>query len=391
MKTYLISPQAPLMFRDGRNFSADASVAETLAFPRPSTLAGAIRTAWAESQKNFDYPQQALALLNENVQGPLLVEMNSNENKALFPAPADALCLQDNQGEKQICRLKPGKTTAATEGTDLPHDELMPVFLTSDNKQKPAKNAPAYWYTDQFLEWLADDDTPPHPAKNCGVPALPVEIRTHVAIDPETQSNKTAYLFQTAGIDFSQRQQQNETDIAYKTNQYGWQAARYGLLLRFSKDIPDTLRTIGGEARLGKINKTENDWPQPSEKLIAALTNAKHFRLHLITPAIFANGYLPDFIDVKTLHGTIESCQLDVTLRAAAIPRWQAGTSWDMLAGQRGKGMRKVQRLVPAGAVYWFEINNGDAKNLINLWLTSISDERKNDGYGLVVPGIWKK
>ena len=44
MKLWKINPRDPLIFRDGRPFHADASVkASTMAFPYPSTIAGAVR------------------------------------------------------------------------------------------------------------------------------------------------------------------------------------------------------------------------------------------------------------------------------------------------------------------------------------------------------------
>ncbi len=376
------------MFRDGRSFDADATIAETLPFPRPSTLAGALRTAWAESRDNFNYDEQGkTTLLNKKVQGPLLTEINDNEVKVLFPAPADSLCLADDQGDKSIYRLKPSELDNDKEGTDLPNDKLMPVFLRGGDNRKPAKGAPAFWYLDKFIAWLADDNTSNlSSTEQQGITPLPVEVRTHVAIDPASFTNKVSHLFQTAGVDFSERQLRN-ADTQSKNR--GWEQRHYGLLMRFSDDIPDGFRTFGGEARMGEISKLEKCWPECPKPLADKLNMTKTFRLHLITPAIFINGYLPAFIDEDSLQGKLGD--LEVTLYAAAVPRWQAGTSWDMVNGKTGKGMRTVQRLVPAGAVYWFEINKGDAKQLAEYWLTSISDERKNDGYGLVVPGIWTK
>lgn len=381
---YLISPKAPLMFRDGRPFSSDATIAETLPFPRPSTLAGAMRTAWAESQDNFSYDQDSKQeLLSKTSQGPLLAEINNGEIKILFPAPADSLCLNDEAKGNMLYRLKPEEIDSETEGTNLPTG-LMPVFLQNDNQQKPAKAAPAFWYLDKFIDWLCDDSLKPIPAELQGIPSLPIELRTHVAIDPETRTNKVSHLFQTAGIDFSEQQQQIENDTPVIKR--GWEQRHYGLLMRFADNIPDSYRTIGGEARLGHLKKNQQ-WPEYPKKLEEQLKGSKTFRLHLITPAIFSNGYLPDFISAENLSGLLG--ELDVTLRAVAVPRWQAGTSWDMLNGKQGKGMRKVERLVPAGTVYWFEITQGDASELANYWLNSISGQRKNDGYGLVVPGIW--
>jgi CRISPR-associated protein Cmr3 len=344
-----------------------------------------MRTAWAESQDNFIYDQDSKQqLLNKTTQGPLLAEINNAEIKILFPAPADSLCLNDEESGKKLYRLKPEEIDNEKEGSDLPKG-LMPVFLQNGNKQKPAKAAPVFWYLDRFIDWLTDDNIEPIPVEAQGINSLPIELRTHVAIDPVTRTNKVSHLFQTAGIDFSEQQQvENDTD----TKRRGWQQGHYGLLMRFSDDIPDSYRTIGGEARLGHLKKT-GQWPEYPKKLEEKLKGCTTFRLHLITPAIFSNGYLPDFIHEDNLDGTLGD--LKVTLRAVAVPRWQAGTSWDMLKGKQGKGMRKVERLVPAGTVYWFEITQGDASELANYWLSSISGQRKNDGYGLVVPGIWIK
>lgn len=382
---YLITPKAPLMFRDGRPFNSDAAVAETLPFPRPSTLAGAMRTAWAETQDDFKYdPDGQQILLNKSVQGPLLAELENQTTKILFPTPADSLCLTGENGSNYIYRLSPAAINHDEEGTDLHHSALLPIFLQQANNQKPTKNAATFWYFDKFIDWLLHDDPAPLTATTQGIRSLPVEIRTHVAINPVTQTHKTSHLFQTAGLDFSEQQHSTNTG---QIQQRGWDAKHYALLMRFTDAMPASYRTVGGEARLGYIQPAENHWPTCPAPLSSALKNCKAFRLHLITPAIFSHGYLPGFIDQQTLTGKLG--KLDVVLRAAAVPRWQAGTSWDMLKGKQGKGMRKVARLVPAGAVYWFEICAGNAEELENIWLTSISDDRDNDGYGLVVPGIW--
>lgn len=382
MAEYLILPKAPLMFRDGRPFGAEAGIAETLTFPRPSTVAGALRTAWAESCDQFDYKSGKQQLLAKHVCGPLLAEIDEHGIDVLLPTPADSVCLTD-KGEARIYRLKPGTIDCVTEGTDLPHSELLPVFLQGGNNGKPEKNAPAFWYLKQFTDWLVDDFIQPFATAGQGVTAPPVEIRSHVAIEPTTQTSKTGHLYQTTGIDFSERRLSQSRDDP----QRGWKQTHYGLLSRFSDDIPETFRTIGGEARLGHIRKCEKLWPECPQELTNKLNATRTFRLILITPAIFDNGYLPGFVDPKTLEGKLGS--LELRLKAAAVPRWQAGTSWDMLEGGKGQGMRKVQRLAPAGSVYWFEVSQGNAGELSNYWLQSVSDQRANDGYGLAVPGIW--
>ena len=67
--------------------------------------------------------------------------------------------------------------------------------------------------------------------------------------------------------------------------------------------------------------------------------------------------------------------------------RWQALSGWDLMA----RKPRAVRRLVPAGAVYWFEIVQGDAEAIARLWLAPLADREQDrlDGFGLALPGLW--
>ena len=392
MPEYLITPKAPLVFRDGKPFGTTENMADTLNFPLPSTISGALRTAWAESQSDgFDYSKDAKKLTGKRVLGPLLVKSNNQgQHTPLFPAPADSLCLNSvKTGSSQICRLHPDTLASDDEGTDLPHNDLIPVFLDTGNKSKPANNPPAFWTLGAMTEWLAEDKARELDASQQGVRSLPVEVRTHVTIKPETQTAKDGHLFQTAGIDFSH--QRNSTDTPGETPQFGWQDGYYSLVSWFQEELPNTCRTIGGEARLGQIQACPGLWPECPPELADALIHTNSFRLILATPAIFNKGYLPGFLD-DNLRGELGN--LPVQLKAVATPRWQAGTSWDMAdsKSKHGKAMRTTQRLVPAGAVYWFDIlENKTGAELQEHWLTSISDERNNDGFGLILPGVWTK
>ena len=373
MPDYLITPKAPLIFRNGKPFGTDDNFADTLTFPLPSTIAGAIRTAWAESQpEGFDYAKNGQKLLKKTVSGPLLTRQckTTSTHEVLFPAPADSICLDLGDHQKKIYRLFPDTIDAEEEGTDLP-DGLLPVFLESDEQSKPAKDAPGFWTIEAMTEWLSSDSADINTLKQAK--ALPLEVRSHVTIASKTQTAVDGHLFHTQGLDFSDE---------------------FGLLSWFQGDMPDSYRTIGGEGRLGHIQQ-QNLWPDCPDQLTKALCKSKAFRLVLATPAIFSNGYLPHWIDENN-EGWLGN--LNVKLRAVCLPRWQAGTSWNMAdpKSKAGKGMRKADRLVPAGSVYWFDIKNDEggesdktAAELSEHWLTSISDERAQDGYGLVLPGVW--
>lgn len=391
MPEYLITPKAPLVFRDAKPFGAseEMAIAETIPFPLPSTIAGAIRTAWAETQgSQYDYPNNAEKLVKKRVLGPLLTRTNTetSESEVLYPVPADSLCLNDDNEGKKIFRMYPESIDNEDAGTDLPNN-LLPVFLDTESKAKPAKDAPKYWTQEAMTSWLKDSTQAID--ANSQVVSLPIETRTHVGIDYKTKSNLKSHLFHTSGLDFSATQKPRQQSA--KPEQLGWNKYQYGLLNWFQEDMPDCYRTIGGEARLGHIQKQQDLWPNCPKELTKAFIQYNSFRLILATPAIFNNGYLPAWLDDE-LKGTLGNMQ--VQLRAVSIARWQAGTSWDMAdpKSKKGKGMRAIKRLAPAGSVYWFDIlNGGQGAELTEHWLTSISDERGKDGYGLILPGIWNK
>jgi CRISPR-associated protein Cmr3 len=396
MSEYLLTPKAPLVFRDGKPFGTNDNQADTLPFPLPSTVAGAIRTAWAESQPAFDYnnPANIKSLLNKRVAGPLLLQTDatSGTQEICFPAPADSTCIKSVADDKDwVHRLYPkSNNSTLDEGSDLP-DGLLPVMLMQPVKGKVSSTAPRYWKHHALTEWLSSKTSEPTAAAPMGPLGLPQEVRTHVAIAPDHATSLQGHLFQTAGLDFGRSQRVSKhPDGSHKHS--GWNNTEYQLVSYFSEDLPATARTLGGEARLIQIERKAGLWPSCHPSLKAALLQRKSFRMVLATPAIFTNGYLPSWLNPQTLEGKLGKCPLTVKLRAAAIPRWQAGISWDMTASdsKKGKGMRGVQRLVPAGAVYWFDIIEGDSASLIDCWLISISDERANDGYGLILPGIWQ-
>jgi CRISPR-associated protein Cmr3 len=350
-----------------------------------------MRTAWAESgAKDYSNAKDIKSIKRKGVCGPLLTCTDNNGTEILFPTPADSWCLT-HEAETTIYRLVP-KALQQGEGTDI-KPKLNPIFpLVNDNeklKGKPAKDTLKFWFYKNMQAWLLSDTSDQLPANEQGIQNLPVEIRTHVSINPETHTARTGHLFQTAGLDFSRQRAVSDEN----NKQWGWQQKEYALACQFQEDFGNTYRTIGGESRLGKIEKVDNLIPDCPSELGKIINQSKGFRLILVTPAIFEQGYIPDWIDKDSMQGNYRGMKLK--LHAVAVSRWQAGTSWDMAstASKTGKGMRSLKRLVPAGTVYWFERLSGTIQ-ASGFWITSISNEdkpeqRANDGYGLTILGIW--
>lgn len=376
MHTYLIEPLAPLIVRSGRPFD-DQAGADSARFPPPSTLAGALRTAHAESAGKAFTP----ALAEIAVAGPLPVKLGENGKAVslLVPKPADALYFKDAAGGgSRLVRALPQQMSAG-EGCDLPNG-LLPVQLCEAVQGKPA-SGPRWWSLDDLLAFRNLGLPPPglDEITRRGWSPPEDEIRTHVAIDHATRAAEASKLFQTAGLSFSDRLDAGKI----------FPSSRIAMIGCVAGTVGTGVVTLGGERRLSAItNAPSGIWPAPPANLPAQISAAGGFSLTLLTPALFAEGWRPVWLGTD-LQGTPPGCDgLRVKLRAAALERWQAHSGWD-LASQHPRAGRK---LIPAGAVYWFDIVEATEPALARLWFAAISDHKQDilDGFGLALPQPWQ-
>lgn len=359
-QTYLIEPKAPLVIRSGRPFDGQTG-ADEARFPPPSTLAGALRTAHAESTgKPF-----SRELANIAVAGPLPVRLGTTP-ELLVPKPADALYFwNEDKTEVRLVRAAP-KPLSDGEGCDLDAG-LLPVQLTEAVKSKPA-SGPRWWALSDLLAWRnAAAPTPGYAQiQKKGWSPLPDAIRTHVGIEQKSQAAESGKLFQTAGLEFWCRPEGEGT----------FTEQRVGLVGRIDGNIAPGLITLGGERRLSALAQAPAGlWPEAPSDLAERIQHAGGLNLTLLTPALFAQGWRP-----PELPG--------LTLMAAALDRWQPHSGWD-LAQRKPRAGRK---LVPAGAVYWYRLTDAATPaDLAALWLAPLSDDAQDgrDGFGLVLPQPW--
>jgi CRISPR-associated protein Cmr3 len=366
MKTYLIEPKAPLVIRSGRPFDGQAG-ADDARFPPPSTLAGALRTAHAETTGKTLGPD----LASIAVAGPLPVRLD-NKPELLVPRPADALYFWNEDKTAVILARTTPKPLEEDEGCDLPGD-LLTVQLPGKIKSKPA-SGPRWWAFSDLLAWRSAVSPAPtfERIEQNGWSPLPDVMRTHVGIERTSQAAEAGKLFQTAGLDFWCRPDQGQDFPEH----------RIGLVGQIAGDIAEGLITLGGERRLSAIGPAPVGlWPTLPGDLVANIKQAGGLSLTLLTPALFAAGWRPAEIP-------------GLKLVAAALDRWQPHSGWDLAAKPEGKPWqggqpRAGRKLVPAGAVYWYQLV-GDA-DLAALWLASLADHEQDrrDGFGLVLPQPW--
>ena len=145
----MIIPRDPLIFGDGRSFTTTPGErSKSLAFPFPSTLAGAVRTlAGTDVKSGFFDKGRIFELKQILVRGPVLAELSNDESRVnwLFPAPSDALIVEAGDAiNKTVSRyaLSPF-AKSANEMTDLVGLDL--VGPNQRVKDKPLSNPPRFW------------------------------------------------------------------------------------------------------------------------------------------------------------------------------------------------------------------------------------------------------
>jgi len=291
--------------------------------------------------------------------------------KVFVPKPLD--CLVD-ESERKLYAVRPAKLRD-NEGTNLP-DGLLPVMLpdSKEGEFKPAKTAP-FWSLDKMIDWLAQPTIcgEDYKEKDNDLNALEQEERTHVAIEPKTGAAKDSMLFSTTGLDFEKENGKNVEMIA--------EVAVSERLIDTMKTL-NTLHPLGGERRLVHW-KTDSMPLLEVPKSLSELSDIQLVRMVLTTPAIFANGWCPSWI-----NGTVPGTDVKLKLIGAAVERWRPISGWSYENNQP----KAVRRLVPAGSVYFFQIEQGDFGQLLdNVWMRSVCDDEQDrrDGFGLALWGVW--
>lgn len=383
-QVYSITPHDPLFIRDGRPFSADSSAqALSLPWPMPSTLAGAIR-AHIGNLRGFVWRDNGVDRAKAiNVHGPLLMAgKNSTDLKPYFHAPDDSFIYIDNTGKQCMMRLSPWDVK---ETCNLPHTSLRPLKFTKKTKQEKAYH---FWSMEDMTKWLIgiSSDIPKNRLNK-----LPEESRIHVKIDSEKGTSDTGMLYSTVSICFP--------DIPVYDTQEDQLISK--ILCRVQtienlSGVDPAFFCFGGERRVSLLENSDS-WPKIPQELLNAVTKSERLKLQLVTPALFKNGWKPEWLDAN-----LEGCPpgisgITLKLISAAIDRKIPISGWDYDQRKGHGGTPKSARYaVHAGAVYFFEVKDGVlTPEIINsLWLHPVSDlaadgQDNRDGFGLVLPGIW--
>lgn len=359
-----ITPLDTLFFRDGRPFtSGDENWAYNIFPPLPSTVYGAMRTAYIAERGGLDvFLRGGMRDAIGTADGPgafaLRGVLIARGKDLLVPAPLDTVIHKIDKGEwLRTLRLEPG-SGLAHDNLTLSHRLAVPGL---ENVSTPDGT-----YVEQitYKDYLMGG---PGPFSFIRQDLLTQrENKTGIARSKQTHAAAEGMLYQ-AGM------------VRLEKNVF--LAADYTGI----EDFPaQGMMRLGGEAKAAMFEAAPqySQLGVESKELEGRLKGAAIFKLCIATPAIFTNGWLPEGLDDKTWLWS--TCGLTLKLLTAATGNPLNVGGWDL----DKKRPKPMHRAVPAGSVYYFKIEQGSIGAAIERFNgRNISDVNPEQGFGLAFMG----
>jgi CRISPR-associated protein Cmr3 len=399
---YFISPEDVLMPRGNRAFGSAGEHGEANAMPWPSVFSGALRSALL-GQSSEALNDFALGRRPQGAQGAALgtpdepgdfrliwasfARTDGRTVDPLVPLPADLVAFDSDDGKDTLLALDP---TAPPAGVCSSGELPMRAILRS---RKAGKPAPARLINGEGLRSYLAGTTPKTTLQARELFAR--ELRLGIALDAGARSASEGALYTTEAVRFARRGEP-------------WPDPRQRLESVGSKNGPSTADTgylvgvrgglgllpergmlrLGGDARPARYQRVTVELPQVPPAHIAA---DNRFRLVLQTPALFRAGWIPNGVRRAGADYRLEREGFRARLACAALPRFEVVSGWD-IARMRPKA---AQRAVAAGAVYWFDRVEGDARKLVDwvqggIWGDNADAARRAEGFNRAWLAVWR-
>ena len=342
-----------LFFKDGKPFSRGAETwADGIFPPSPSVFYGALRTLY------FSHYPNTLETINEHDPTSKL-EINNimfvYGTEKFIPIPADIVKYEESNHPNQPERLTLLKPTAKQiSSSSYP----LNVYLSSDFDRVESLDRKSLLSEHQFKSFYFGG--------NC--PKEKIDIENFVASEPKVGIGRNNYTHSTQeGLLY-------RVDMKRLKNKDGQEI---NFLVDFSFPELEEVLPKSGLIKLGAENKSTYFEQIDSSTEAQKEDATSNFKITLVTPGIFEKGWLPSFINKDNYTGSFMGKKVE--LIAAAVGRPMNIGGFDM----RAKVPKPLYKAVPAGAVYFLKVLDGE----INIGLKPIKldciGEKSMEGFGV--------
>lgn len=355
-----LKPIDTLFFRDSRSFSkGDETWANGIFPPAPSVFYGAIRSVYfshhidkLEKANEPDDPTKNLIIKN--------IYFRIGECD-FFPLPQDLVALKE-EAKNNINKY--AYPLIMQDISQYAHSGKTQVILTSNPDLKDTVES----VKDGLIEKGNLQDY-----LFMGISS--VEKFSYRKISEFVESEPKI------GIERSNCSRSSEEGMLYRVGMN--RLIDFSFVIEFDGlDLPEKgFMKIGGEGKVVFYEKIDNTISLKNPNF----SNSKEdneFKIYISTPAIFKHGWLPGWLDLNSLEGTIPGINCKIKLITASLTKPISIGGYDIKTN-KPKPMRKA---VGAGSVYYFWKLEGSMNEIVNvIHSKSISDQEsdKKQGFGI--------
>jgi CRISPR-associated protein Cmr3 len=378
LQALVLLPRDGFFCKDGRDWLiSESGRGHGLSWPLPSTLLGALRSAWGRGLEDRrgrplvgEEWRQATAAIGLGRTLALRRPLGGgwSHEERVWPVLSDAVWLE---GRPEVQRLLPAPRAVPTLGQDDDEAREAMWVAAPDRSGKPLPS-PRWWSEALFTAWLAGKPVAARAPGELQGPAR--RLQTHVGIAPATGTAIESVLFAHDVVETLEPKHE-------------W---AIGVEMALPAGALPELARLGSDGRLADVEALPAGIFDPPDSVLQAFrAGSRGARLALVGPACFEQGWLPDGFERRAgeIRGFLPGMDGELVLRAAMVPRPLPISGWDMAAGRP----KPVVRAVAPGSVYFVERTDGSGfgeSDARALWLAAIGG-RTEEGFGRLVAGPW--
>lgn len=366
MEQWVFSASDSWFFKEARPMEAvGASRLDSLFPPPAKTVIGAIRTSigdalgvdWREYAAGAHPLRQIMGTPDDlaplSFDGPYLMQ----DGKRLYPMPQSLLWTAG------------GEQTSLLPGHEAVECDLGRVRLPQKARPlagaNPAQDA---WLTEQGLVAFLSGQPVPASAVVRRDQLFATEDRLGIARDNARRVTGDGLLYQTRHV-------RPQPGCAMGIQVHGLSEER----------LPKQgVCRLGAEGRLAGWERL----PAKGQPTVAPPAKIKGIQLMLLTPALFAQGWIPDGLveteqdGCKVWEGDL--CGVTLTMVCAAVGKPRREGGWDLV----NKKPRDLNGLIPAGSVYFCQVK-GDPRLAQQALHGQLIGQEQAWGRGKLVAGFY--
>lgn len=346
-----IDPIDTLFFRDGKPFTMGSDTwADAIFPPHPSVIYGALRSAY------FSNHIDELEKANETSDPTKTLKIKGIYfligNDIYYPLPID--CVREKNNVNDIMKVT---MLSVIENKGISSCAVGWILSCKGNEK--VENVPdGLIRKSMFKKYLLLENPSRFSIRKLN-DFIISEPKIGIGIDRDTHASEESKLYR---VDMQRLEDRQGTKLSIIVDFEGLTLPEEGGLIK-----------LGGEGKAVSYNKYDESVSVGSSVFIE-----KRFKVYLATPAIFENGWLPKWIDEKTLIGNYKGIEL--RLLTASIGKQINIGGFDM----KRKRPKPMYKAVPAGSIYCFEIIKGDTQKFHESFNgTAISDVYPEQGFGI--------